>query len=320
MTPTWARRVNVIARDPASGLAVLRVPAPGAPDEPLASLALWSPRWPASSRYLVAAEVSSAGVSGRPVFVGALEAMASPVWSDMIWKLPEHVDVAPGSFVFTIDAAFVGLVADIGAGLALVPGAVVRNTVDRVRGEADREYGQLGIDIQPLTAGVASGTGAQAGVVVTWIDPQGPAAGHLAATDVIEAIDDDRLFTYEQWRAHAARLAVGQTISLRVKRRNSVETVTLTAAPRAIPEGPRRLGLTMRTVQRTGVQVLEVARASAAALAGIQPGDVITVIGDRQAPTPAEVSRQFAAAPADRPLVVALTRGTAHHVLTLEKR
>ena len=48
---------------------------------------------------------------------------------------------------------------------------------------------------------MASGTGAQAGVVVTWVDPQGPAAGHLAATDVIEAIDDESLFTYEHWRA-----------------------------------------------------------------------------------------------------------------------
>jgi S1-C subfamily serine protease len=75
----------------------------------------------------------------------------------------------------------------------------------------------------------------------------------------------------------------------------------------------------MRAVQGTGVEVLGVASASAAALAGIQPGDVITVIGDREAPTPAEVRRRFAGAATDRPVLVAVTRGTGHHVLTLEK-
>lgn len=292
----------------------------GVPAEPVSSLALWSPRQLDSSRYLLAAEVSSAGVSGRPVFVGALEAVASPIWADMIWKLPENVDFSPGTFVFTIDGAFAGLVTDGGGGLALVPGAVVREAVDRVRGRPDHNYGQLGVEVQPLTSGVASGAGAQAGVVVTWVDAQGPAAGQLAATDVIEAIDDASLFTYEHWRARITRLTVGQMISLRVRRGNEAHTVALTAGPRSTPQGPRPLGLTMRAVPRTGVEVLGVAPASAAALAGIQPGDVITVAGEGKAPTPADVRRVFAAAATDRPMLVAVTRGAAHHVLTLEKR
>ncbi len=59
---------------------------------------------------------------------------------------------------------------------------------------------------------------------------------------------------------------------------------------------------------------------SAAAAAGIRPGDLITVFGDRQRPTPAEVRGLFAAAPPERPLLVAVTRGAEHHVLAIERR
>jgi hypothetical protein len=310
---------DVVARDPATGLAVLNVLTRSVHRDPGSAPATWSPRRPDSSRYLVAAEIAGAAISGRPVFVGPLQEVASPVWGEMIWALPADTDLSPGTFVFTADGAFAGLVADVGGGLTLVPGDVVKNSVERLRREGRRDYGQLGIEVQPLTPGVASGTGAKVGVVVTWIDPQGPAAGHLAATDVIEALDDGTLFTYEHWRARATRLAVGQTVSVRVTRGSDVQTVMLTAGPASTPREPRQLGLTMRAVQGTGVEVLGVASASAAALAGIQPGDVITVIGDREAPTPAEVRRRFAGAATDRPVLVAVTRGTGHHVLTLEK-
>jgi membrane-associated protease RseP (regulator of RpoE activity) len=310
---------EVVARDPATGLAVLHVMTRSVYRDPGSAPAMWSPRRPGSPRYLVAAEVTGDAVSGRPVFVGPLQAIASPVWGEMIWALPADTDLSPGTFVFTAEGAFAGLVADTGGGLTLVPGDAVKNLVERLRREGHREYGQLGIEVQPLTADVASGTGAEVGVVVTWIDPQGPAAGHLAATDVIEALDDGPLFTYEHWRARATRLTVGQTVSVRVTRGNGVQTVMLTAGPRSTTRPPRQLGLTMRTVQRTGVEVLEVAPASAAAVADIQPGDVITLIGDREAPTPAQVRRLFAAAAPDRPVLVAVTRGTGHHVLTLEK-
>jgi S1-C subfamily serine protease len=76
----------------------------------------------------------------------------------------------------------------------------------------------------------------------------------------------------------------------------------------------------MRAIRGTGVEVLAVAPGSAAALAGIQPGDVLTVVGGRKAPTPSQVTRGFAASTADRPVLVAVTRATVHHVLTLQKR
>ena len=311
--------VTVIALDPTTGLAVLRVPVGDSPAEPFSAPVMWLPRRPESPRFLVAGEVSSGSISVRPVFVGGLQAIASPLWSETVWAMPARTDLIPGTFVFTIDGAFAGLVASAGGRPTLVPGEVVKNTVDRLRLEGRRDYGQLGMKVQPLTPGLASSTGAHAGVVLTWVDPQGPAAGQLKATDVIVAVGDEPLSTFEQWRARTTRLMIGEPIVLSVRRGGQVQTVTLTAGPVSAPAEPRLLGLTMRTVPRVGVEVLRVAPASAAALARIEPGDVITSIGDRQAPTSEEVRRVFAATSDDRSVLVAITRGASHHVLLLKK-
>ena len=182
-------------------------------------------------------------------------------------------------------------------------------------------YGEIGVEVQPLTPGIALSTRAQIGVVVTAVNPEGPAAGLLEVTDVIVGIGDEPLSTYEHWNAIASRVTVGQTLTLLVQRDEQVQTIMLTAvAPIVAAPQAQPLGLTMRSVPRVGVEVSDVAQESAAAAAGILPGDVITVFGDRKAPTPAEVRARFAAAPADRPVLVAVTRGAAHHVLTIEKR
>ena len=53
--------------------------------------------------------------------------------------------------------------------------------------------------------------------------------------------------------------------------------------------------------------------------AGIAIDDVLTRIGDIEAPTPAQVTRAFAAAK-DHSLLVAVTRGTDHFVAGLVSR
>jgi hypothetical protein len=314
-----ASGVTVLVRDPASGLTVLRVPGSDAPAESLAFPPTWLPRRSPSPRYLLAADVSRDGVSLRPIFVGALHDIDDPLWSEPIWALPNTTDLAPNTFVFTPDGEFAGLVVDVDDRLALVPGETVKHEVDRLRREGTRPGAQLGVDVQPLTPGVATGIGAQAGVVVTWVDPRGPGTGHLSVMDVIEALADEPLSTFAAWHARTARLVAEQTISLRVRRHDEVRTVMLTAQAVSAP-GPPPLGLTMRSLQTGGVEVLVVAHASAAERAGIQPGDVITVVGDRQAATPAQVRRLFSMATEARPLLIALTRGTAHHVLAVETR
>ena len=83
--------MTVLARDPASGLAVVRVSsqAPPSPAPPVP----WTPRQPQQSRYLVASDASPDGVSLRPVFAGALHPFDSPLWSEPLWTMPRPTDL-----------------------------------------------------------------------------------------------------------------------------------------------------------------------------------------------------------------------------------
>ena len=173
--------------------------------------------------------------------------------------------------------------------------------------------------MQPLTPGIAAGTGASAGVVVTWVDPQGPAGGQLAVTDVIDQIDGTVIATPDHWRARVARLSEGESVLLRARRGDEVREVRITAAAVAGPVDKRPLGLTLRTIPRLGAAIVRVDRDSAAWDAGLQAGDVLTVVAGIEAPTAAQASRAFAAAAPGRPVVIAFTRADAHHVLALER-
>ena len=87
----------------------------------------------------------------------------------------------------------------------------------------------IGVEVQDLTPPVASVTGATVGVVVAWVDADGPAREQLAAGDVIEAVDGQTLATRQQWDVRVARLSVGETLSLRVRRRGEIRDVALVA-------------------------------------------------------------------------------------------
>jgi hypothetical protein len=307
--------VSVAAHDPATGLAVLRILQAG----PLVPApARWSPRQPQTPRYLVAGDVTAGGVSGRPVYIGPLSPVTSKAWSDVVWELPVESAVEAGTFVFTIDGTPAGLVATAAGRRALVQIDTVVSTAERLLLEGPQQYGRLGLEVQPMTASLAAATGAAAGVVVAWIDSDGPAAGTLQVLDVIVGVDGTPIAMEEDWHVIAARATVGQQFSLQIRRAHEMLTVDVTAAPpRPEPES-RELGLTLRSVARVGAEVLTVASGSTAEEAGVRAGDVITVIGARKAPTAAQVRRGFAEAEsADRPVPLAVTRGGTHLVLTL---
>jgi hypothetical protein len=319
-----ASGANIVARDAASGLTLLRSQA-----DSTGRVTMWVPRRLESPRYLVVAEASRAGVSLRPAFVGALHAVNSPTWSGAIWAMPPNSGVRPGAFLFTTDGALAGLAIERDGRAAIVPGEMVIVAAHRLQQEGGRAAGRLGVDIQRLTPVVAAALGAATGVVVTWVDPKGPAAGQLAAADVVEAVNGEAVEAPEDWRARTARLAAGEAVVLRVRSppgragpapAAGVREVRLTAAPEPPPPDARPLGLTMRAVPRTGVEVVRVEPGSAAARAGVEAGDIVTLFGDVDAPTPAQVMRAFDGAPDDRPIPVAIARGASHHVLALEKR
>jgi S1-C subfamily serine protease len=305
----------LLARDPASGLAVARIPNAVATPSPVP----WTPRRPRQARYLVATDVSPQGVSLRPAFVGSLEPIDTALWSDPIWAVPEETDLVPGSLLFTANGEFAGLVIRYGDAIGIVPGETVLQEAERLLTKAAGAAGVLGIEVQDLTQPLASATGAGSGVLVSRVERGGPASGLVAPVDVIEAVNGEPLASRHDWDVRAARVVAGETLTLRVRRRGETREVTVTASAPAANTGPQPLGLVLRERPRIGAEVVRVEPASAADRADLRPGDVITLAADVQAPTPNQVTRAFAGAAAGQPLIVGVARGGAHHVTTLER-
>ncbi|HVH55966.1 MAG TPA: PDZ domain-containing protein [Vicinamibacterales bacterium] len=305
----------ILARDAASGLAVVHVPIPLSSSPPVP----WTPRQPQQPRYFVASDISPAGVSLRPAFVGSLDPIDSPLWSEPLWAAPERTDLAAGSFLFTNDAELAGLVITYRRGLAIVPGATVLAEAERLLAAPPSPPGAIGIEVQDLTPPVASVTAASVGVVVAWVDPDGASSGQLMVGDVIEAVDGRALATRQHWDVRVARLSVGETLSLRVRRRGEIREVALVANAPAAQPASRSLGLTLRARTKIGAEVVRIERWSAADRAGLNLGDIITLVADVSAPTPTQVMRSYTSMGQGDRVIVAVTRGDTHFVTTFER-
>jgi len=302
---------RLIGYDPASGLSLVRVESRSTP-----APALWSPE-AAGPRYFIASEISPAGLSLRPVYVGSLAAVDNPRWPGQVWQLPSNPDIEPGSFLFTADAAFAGLVVDHGEGRSLVPAGTMMAEADRLIDRPATMPSYVGVDVQPLTASLSRATGATSGLIVTWVDPRGPAAGVLNTGDVIEAANNAALPTTDHWDVQMARLGAGQTLVISVRDASGGREVMLVASARAATD-PASLGLTLRALPGIGAEVIRVERGSSGDRSGLRSGDLITRANGTDAPTPAQLQRAFASA-RERPLIVAFTRGTSRQVTALEK-
>jgi hypothetical protein len=306
----------IVAADRATGLTIVRRARADVP-----GLLPWAPRLLDYPRYLVAADVVGRHVALRPVFVGGLFAADSPLWAGNVWVLPSAASIAPGTFVFSTDGALAGLAVIDAGRVAIVPPDRLFGLVNRLQQRAG-EPGDIGVTIQPLSPAVASAIGADFGVVVSATDPSGPAAGQIVPTEVIEAVDGQEIHSPDHWRAHVSRLATDDALTLRVRNRNGVREVKVTArAPVAAdePMPDAALGLNLRTVPKVGVQVLSVQPGSSGARAAIREGDVITIVDARPSPTPAEITRAFAALPSGGSLLAAVTRAHERLVVAIQK-
>ena len=311
-----AGEFTVIARDPASGLTLVTIP--GAPAPQLTAADIGRPERP---RYMIASDVSPVGPSLRPVFIGRLHPVSTPAWPGEIWALPVRTEVSPGDFLFTTEGALVGLVIAHGGARAAVPGATVLRAVDDLFANRGKTNGWLGVEVQTLPPAVTVPAGGVSGVMVAFVHPAGPAAGKLFVMDVIEALDGHAVASPAEWLVGVSRRVPGTTVVVRVRRGAEVHDVSLTSAARPAQEPPpATLGLTLRTLRRTGAEVTQVDDGSLAARAGLRAGDVITAIGDVRAPTAAQVTSAFESAPVDSVLLVAITRGNLHRVLALERK
>jgi hypothetical protein len=310
------RADTLLMSDRATGLAIVRHERGDMP-----GLMPWAPRLLDYPRYLVAADLTGEHVTLRPVFIGGLFPATSPLWSGELWALPPATAIAAGTFVFTTEGALAGLSVSHDGRAAIVPAALLYSAIERLQQQSG-EAGDLGIAIQPLSSAVASATGATTGMVISTVDPAGAAAGILVPTEVIEAVDGQDIRTPDHWKAHVARVRVGDTVTLRVRGSEGVREAQLTAArptPIAEPADEATLGLRLRAIPKVGAEVLSVQPRSRAERAAIRQGDVITAAGGQSSPTPAQVMRAFTLLPDGGSLLVAVASGDEHRVVVIEK-
>jgi len=306
--------IEITARDPLTGLTLLQLPA-----EEAAPVNVWSSRGLQYPRFLIASDVSGGRLSLRPVFVGSLNSIASPRWSGSLWAVPYGVELRAGTFLFTVAGEFAGLAIRYDDQTTIVPGELLMTAVDRLLRQPHSGPVSLGADVQALTPTLAAALQSPAGVVVTWVDPRGPAAGLLSPMDVVERVNSAAVTSPEQWETQVLGLSDGSATVLDVRRQGEARQVRVVAqGKRPAPTDPV-LGLTLRTLPRVGAEVLHVLPRSIAARAGIQAGDVITKAGDVESPSSAQIARLFAAESPGESLVVALTRGQDHRVLAVAK-
>ena len=273
-------------------------------------------------RYLVAVDLAGERISLRPVFVGGLFPSASPLWPDEIWGLPPTTHIATGTFIFTTEGALAGLSVEHGGFPAILPAAVLLKMANELSTTGDREDGEIGVTVQPLSKVIALASGASKGMVVTSVEAGSAASGVLHTTDIIEAIDGKPLTTAEDWRARVGRLRSGDAVSLQVRTNGQIREVTIVARPGVNQPPPVRLilGLRLRRIPGVGSEVIGVQSPSLAQRSDIREGDIVTVAGTHTAPTPAEVTNTFGTLPQDAWLLLAITRGTEHRVVAIEKR
>jgi hypothetical protein len=301
---------TLVAHDPVTGLSVLRTSSSDLPP-----IRTWTPQRIDYPRYVLVSDVSQGRFSLHPVFVGHLSVSRNSAWSADVWGMSSYAAAPNGTFVFTISGLLAGLVIGQPEAPAIVPADTVITLAQRLLEEGQQPPGWLGIDVQPLTPQISTATDITSGVIVTWVDPQGPAAGKLVATDIIEVAGERTIQTIADWEAGPARLTAGEVIGFRIWRNGRKEELELTALPPPAAPESSRLGLTMRVRSEVGSEVLSVEEGSVAMRAGVAVGDVVTRIGDIAAPTPAQVTRAFAAK--EGALLVAITRGTEHFVVGL---
>jgi hypothetical protein len=75
----------------------------------------------------------------------------------------------------------------------------------------------------------------------------------------------------------------------------------------------------MRDVPGVGTTILRVDPRSAASLARLQEGDLITLAGNITAPSAAQIGNVFRSAEAGQAIMLAITRGRTHLVVGLVK-
>lgn len=307
---------TLVTRDLARDLVVVRLPAS---EDAVVTPRSGPPR--SAPRYVAVVEATAQGPTVRPLYVGRTTPFQEPRTSTPLISFSAvQGPVQRGAAMFTLEGAFIGLVTTEGGTLSLIPGDFLRTAAEAAE-PSDRPIADLGVRVQPLSSALARASGADRGVMVTYVEPRGPSAKVLRAGDVIQRVDDTAITTPAGFRQVEQTRTPGAEVVMMLVRDRVPQRVTLRAADAMLVVGDAEdHGVNGRHVPGAGTEVISVRTGSAAAAAGLRRGDLIVLAGSHDAPSPAQLSRVFGLLKPGESLLIGIHSGQDHRMVALEKR
>lgn len=226
---------QLVGRDAASDLALLRVPGLGVPAATFAEA-------PARVGQLVLA-VGMPGTSPM-ASLGIVSAAGGPLRSRRGAVLEQYIqtDAIPypgfsGGALVDAGGAVVGLLTTgLAGGVALgVPAALAQRIATTLAGGGSVKRGFLGISSQPveIPAGQRAGLAQERGLLVVRVEPGSPAEqGGLMVGDVLTAFDGQTLTDTDELQGLLAGERVGAAVPVQVLRGGNLTTLKVTVGQR----------------------------------------------------------------------------------------
>ena len=214
----------------------------------------------------------------------------------------------------------------VGIGFA-IPSNLVRDVVAELETNGKVTRGWLGVRIQPLTDDIAESLGLKEthGALVAGVEPGSPAAlGGIKPGDVIVSLNGEKLDDFKDLPKLVASAKVGSESTLEVERQGETrklnvkignmpdDGVKVALADDAASDDTPKLGVYLSELtpearehyrigkDTEGVLVARVQQGSPAAKAGIEAGQVISMVGQETVTTPQDVVSRVKQAAAEK--------------------
>ena len=226
-----------------------------------------------------------------------------------------------GGPLFTQDGKVVGVNSaiispsggSVGIGFA-IPSSLVRDVVGQIRTAGHVTRGYLGVEAQEVTPDIAASLGLKAGThgaLVAATQPDSPAAkAGVQPGDIVESVDSKPVTSPHDLASIVAAVHPGGTAQVAILRNGTDRTLSVAVAtlPDEQPaaqeaqasEGPT-VGLALAPTEdgSAGAVVAAVRPDSAAAKAGLRPGDEVVSVGAHAVATAADAAKAIRAAAKD---------------------
>ena len=292
---------EVIGTDPATDLAMVRVPA-----EDLVAIPFADSRELRVGDFVVA--VGNPFGLGQTVTSGIVSALGRTTFRELEFQnfIQTDASINPGNsggalinlrgeLVGINSAIFTPSGGNVGIGFA-IPSAMAQSVMDQLAEHGEVRRGTLGIFVQDLTTELAGAFGLQqgAGVLIAEIVSGSSAdAAGLLAGDVITAVAGNKVTRALEFHNYEGQFPVGDEVTVEYLRDGRARDVRLAVeAPRTIDGGDldRRLAgarfeelpMKQRSEQVRGVLLGELQADSRLARRGLRPGDVILAANEER--------------------------------------